>query len=565
MHKTYGHKIAHIVLNGFYAFFSEFQNITIAAQTRFEKAAWPEVHEKMRERLQVYKSSLSNIRIHLDPIANEAVHQLGNWEIAKSFYQSLIKGERNEDIMQTYFNSAFCLYFNHTHIKNRYMFTYPSQLSKKEVQCEIKACDFIINEEFSLALAKWLKLATFNDLLKSSKDEIETIASLILDQCAPFTSIITLRYLPQCFFRNKGAYLVGELIANQHTKPFVLAFNNVNSINIDALLFDTNEISKVFSFTRSYFMVDTRYPSSYVRFLQSILPDKALFELYNAIGFAKHGKTLFYRITSEETKLSKNLYEHAPGIKGMVMLVFNLPGVNYVYKVIKDRFTPPKQMTEATVKSKYRLVKSHDRAGRMADTYEFQNLIFDKNKFSVELLQDLISKAGSKVIIKGNALILKHVYVERKMTPLNIFLTTADDESIESAIFDYGNAIKELASANIFPGDMLLKNFGVTRHLRVVFYDYDEVTLLTECRFKKLPQAQNDDQAFAIEPWYSVDENDIFPEEFSLFFTGNPKAKYYFEKYHRDLYDPEYWQSLQQSINSGVVQSLFPYSNKYRF
>ena len=86
-------------------------------------------------------------------------------------------------------------------------------------------------------------------------------------------------------------------------------------------------------------------------------------------------------------------------------------------------------------------------------------------------------------------LVIQHVYIERRMIPLNIYLQEAGPEQMAHAVVEYGNAIKDLVSANIFPGDMLWKNFGVTRHGKVVFYDYDEIEYITDCNFRRVPAA----------------------------------------------------------------------------
>src|SRR6185503_2509662 len=109
------------------------------------------------------------------------------------------------------------------------------------------------------------------------------------------------------------------------------------------------------------------------------------------------------------------------------------------------------------------------------------------------------------------------LYTERRMTPLNLYLREVDSRHAQDAIVDYGEAIKDLARTNIFPGDMLLKNFGVTRHRRVIFYDYDELCLLTTCHFRDLPAARDDLEETGAEPWYYVGPHDIFPEEFLTF------------------------------------------------
>ncbi|MGI9283976.1 MAG: bifunctional isocitrate dehydrogenase kinase/phosphatase, partial [Pseudomonadales bacterium] len=334
---------------------------------------------------------------------------------------------------------------------------------------------------------------------------------------------------------------------------------------IDTVLFERSDISIVFSFTRTYFMLYTDQPSQYVAFLKTVMPNKEVFELYAAIGFPKHAKTEFVRRSVARIAEGDDEFIIAPGIKGMVMLVFTLPSYEYVFKVIKDRFTPPKEMTREQVKSKYRLVKLHERAGRMADTQEFDNLVFDRERFSDELMEELHKEISSQLEVKANVLCLKHCYVERRMHPLNLYVQKRSGAEIRNVMDEYGNSIKQLAAANIFPGDMLLKNFGVTRHGRVVFYDYDEICLLTECNFRKIPEPRTEEQEMADTPWYSVAPNDVFPEEFRLFFSGNNQAREIFEELHSDLYNYRYWQNLQNNIEAGCVEDVYPYRRNKRF
>ena len=337
------------------------------------------------------------------------------------------------------------------------------------------------------------------------------------------------------------------------------------SVYIDAALFGSDRVSLLFSFTRTYFMVDASIPSQYVLFLQQLMPKKAVSEIYSSIGHHRHGKTYYYRCAYRHMRSAQDQFIVAPGIKGMVMAVFTLPSYEFVFKIIKDKFTPPKEVTHELVKEKYQLVKRWDRAGRMADTQEFTNLVFEKARFSDELIEELYTTCPSQVEISGPALIIKHCYVERRMTPLNLYLQDATDEEVDEVMNDYGKSIKELAAANIFPGDMLLKNFGVTRHGRVVFYDYDEIQPLLECNFRRIPPPRDDFDEMSSQPWYSVGPNDIFPEEFRLFFSGNQRARKAFDARHSDLYDASFWTDLQDKLREGVVKDFYPYPRNLRF
>lgn len=162
-------------------------------------------------------------------------------------------------------------------------------------------------------------------------------------------------------------------------------------------------------------------------------------------------------------------------------------------------------------------------------------------------------------------IIIKHLYTERLMIPLNIYIDNVDETSMREVLEEYGNAIKQLAAANIFPGDMLLKNFGVTRHGRVVFYDYDEICNLTDMNFRNIPAPRYPEDELAAEPWYSVGPRDVFPEELETFLFHTPELKRLFRELHGDLFDVEYWQGLQQRIRDHQVVDVFPYRRKKRF
>jgi isocitrate dehydrogenase kinase/phosphatase len=369
------------------------------------------------------------------------------------------------------------------------------------------------------------------------------------------------------FFRNKAAYIVGKVVNGLEETPFALPIlnNEKGGLFVDALLLGEREIANVFSFARAYFMVDTDVPSAVVQFLRRLMPTKTKAELYSAIGLQKHGKTEFYRDFLHHLQHSGDEFVVAPGIRGMVMTVFTLPSFPYVFKVIKDAFPEPKRMTPKVVKQKYQLVKQHDRVGRMADSLEYSYAAFPLDRFSPELLKELQTEAASSITFDEGKLVIKHLYIERWITPLNIYMATAAEPELQQVIDDYGEAIKQLAAVNIFPGDMLFKNFGVTRHKRVVFYDYDEISYLTECNFRYIPEPPYPEFEMSAEPWYSIESNDVFPEEFPSFLLTNPRIRQIFLRLHADLLDADYWNRKQAMIRAGVVEDVFPYRTSKRF
>ena len=564
-------RLAKVILNSFDAFFGDFQNVTLGAQSRFEKADWQLVHNAMSHRLEMYKKKVRDVAALADDIAGGNSLDSELWRAAKTEYSQLVTTHSNIEIAQTFFNSVYCFIFDHEKISEVNSFIVELCVLSEDVADEKIYIEYAESAGLAANVGKILEDIQFNIPFEDFSRDVERIVTLIEKLLSPRIDQgqhVKTQVLKSLFYRNKAAYLVGRIVIDDtEMLPFVfpILHNEQGAVYVDTVLFSPDDVSKLFSFTRSYFMVDASIPSQYVSFLKTIMPQKELFELYSAIGFGKHAKTEFYRTAVENTVKTNDQYIIAPGIKGMVMLVFTLPSFDYVYKVIKDRFTPPKDMTREQVKGKYKLVKRWDRAGRMAETQEFNNLAFDRRRFSDELMAELIKEVPSVIEERGNALIFKHVYVERRMKPLNLYLKTANDEQVHNVMDEYGNAIKQLAAANIFPGDMLLKNFGVTRHGRVVFYDYDEICPLVDCNFRTIPEPMTEEQEMASQPWYDVAPADVFPEEFRLFFSGNRRAREVFDRLHPDLYQVGFWQGLQRQLKRGKFGDVFPYRRRYRF
>jgi isocitrate dehydrogenase kinase/phosphatase len=376
-----------------------------------------------------------------------------------------------------------------------------------------------------------------------------------------------IQVLASLFFRNKAAYVVGRAIDGSHEVPFVVPLRRTDrgEVYVDALLLKPENIGRVFSLARSYFLVDMEVPSAYVTFLKSLLPSKPLAELYTALGLQKQGKTLFYRDLAHHMRHSSDTFVVAPGTRGMVMAVFTCPSFPYVFKVIRDWFEAPKDTDRRSVQDKYLMVKYHDRAGRMSDTLEYSNVALPLARFDPALVAELQRVAASSIEIDDDQIVIRHVYIERRMTPLDVYIRQAEEEPLRAAIGEYGAAIRELAGADIFPGDLLPKNFGVTRYGRVVFYDYDEIAPMTECNFRRLPTASSSDEETAGEPWFSVGPHDIFPEELPAFLFPPGRARTLFLELCPELLDPAFWVATQDRIRAGIQDDVFPYPQDIRF
>ena len=561
-------EIARMILDGFDDYREHFRRITLGARERFEQARWQDSQRAAAARINLYEQKVGEVNGWLrDAFDDEVLLEVEQWPLVKSAYIRLIDPRLDDELSETWYNSLFCSLFSHDQISDGCMFIHTTRPSIRSHQRATQTCTYRPDGNLQGLLRAILSDYAFayGDLESDVSRLEEQLRECLPDWVCKDPTLAVELFSP-VLFRNKGAYLVGRLYNSDEQWPLVipLLHREGHGIEADGLITDEAEVSIIFSFTRSYFMVDVPVPAEFVNFLKRILPGKHIAELYTSIGFYKHGKSEFYRALINHLAGSEDRFVMAPGVRGMVMSVFTLPGFNTVFKIIKDRFSPSKSVDRATVIEKYRLVKSVDRVGRMADTQEFSDFRFPLSKFEPECLAELLDVAPSTVAVEGDTVLVRHCWTERRMTPLNLYLENANDAQVREALEDYGLAIKQLAAANIFPGDMLLKNFGVTRHGRVVFYDYDEICFLTEVNFRYIPPPRYPEDEMSGEPWYSIGPLDVFPEEFPPFLFADSGQRRLFSQLHGELYDADYWKSLQEAIRGGKVIDVFPYRRKAR-
>ncbi|KKO00567.1 hypothetical protein LCGC14_0126580 [marine sediment metagenome] len=559
------HRIARHILDGFDVYRFKFQEITKGAQARFEQARWNDIQEASTARINLYEECVfETSRTLTEQFDTAVVMDVDTWPAIRQGYIELIDPRLDGELAETWYNSIFCQLHRHDQISDRTMFVESTRPATRQPSRIALTRGFISEGSLEDLARHILEEFSFNTPWHNLEMDCRTVVSHLkqgLPDWAQLDRGLTVELIQSVFYRNKGAYLVGRLLSQEEQWPFVLPLvhHENQGISVDTLITDEAEVSIIFSFTRSYFMVDAPIPCETISFLKRLLPSKHIAELYTAIGFYKQGKSEFYRSLIDHLAKKDDRFIMAPGVRGMVMSVFTLPGFNTVFKIIKDKFAPSKNVDRATVIEKYRLVKRHDRVGRMADTQEFSDFRFPRARFEPDCLAELLEVAASTVVEEGDTILIRHCWTERRMTPLNIYLESASETQTEEALVDYGKSIKELAAANIFPGDMLLKNFGVTRHGRVVFYDYDEISYLTEVNFRYIPEAMYPEQEMSSEPWYSVGPNDVFPEEFPVFLFADIKHRRLFSSLHGDLFDAAYWKSLQEKIKAGQVIDVYPY------
>jgi isocitrate dehydrogenase kinase/phosphatase len=554
---------AEVIHRGFETYHREFLSVTRRAGERFARQEWSAALADARERLELYPRYIAATVADVRAALGERVRDERLWGAIRAAHSHLMLGHPASEIAETFFNSVTRRVFQTVGINPAIEYL-DFRFERVPVLTASRAYDtFDTNVGTAAAVQALLEsrpiAAPWADLEGDATRVAAAVDAAWEEGKAPLP-LEELEVLEPVFYRRKGAYLVGRARGGNRVMPLVLALvHGPAGVTVDAALRTEAEVSIVFSFTRSYFHAYVSRPAEVIDFLRSLLPVKPIGELYNALGHHKHGKTELYRDLQRHLMRADEKFARAAGAPGMVMTVFTLPSFDVVFKVIRDAFAPPKVTTRAEVRRRYELVAAHDRAGRLVDAQEFEGLAFPRGRFTRALLAELLETAPRSVRLDGDQVVFTHLYTERRVQPLDVYLREADEATARHAALDYGQTIRDLAATGVFPGDLLLKNFGVTRHGRVVFYDYDELRLLTECRFRALPPPANPEDELADEPWFAVGPGDVFPEELRRFVPFSGAARDAFLAAHDELYTARWWHGMQAAAADGHVVDIFPY------
>ena len=565
-------QIAQTLIEGFDKHYWLFRETSTRAKERFEAADWAGAQRAVRERISFYDERVRECVARLqDELGAETLDDEA-WQQAKLLYIGLLVDHKRPELAETFFNSVVTRILHRTYRHNDFIFV-RSAISTEYIESDPPIYRSYYPEEGELHATfvgilrdvGWRR--PFADLERDVGFVMRALLEHLGGQWPARAPNFQVQVVSSAFYRNKAAFVIGRIVNGNDETPFVIPVLHGadGQLVLDTAILDPEEISILFSLSRAYFMGEMDVPSGTVGFLQAIMPTKPRSELYTAVGLGKQGKTLFYRDLLQHLYHSRDPFVVAPGTPGQVMHVFNLASYPYVFKVIRDVFGPTKTTDRETVKRKFLMVREVDRVGRMADALEFTELALPLDRFAPDLLEELLELAPSVVEVDGASLVLHHCYVERRLTPLNLYLETASDEELKGAVLEYGNALRELAIANVFPGDLLWRNFGVTRYGRVVFYDYDEIEFLTDCVFRNIPPAPTPEAELSDEPWYPVGRHDVFPEEFETFLLGSPKVREAFLRHHADLLRPDFWRECQRRVAEGEIFDFFPYPESTRF
>jgi isocitrate dehydrogenase kinase/phosphatase len=553
---------ARLIYRGFERYLREFDAVTRQAAVRFDAGSWTAARVDAAERLALYSRHVTEVERDLETTLGVAYRDRHTWGAMRTAYAAKIEEGVNWRLAQTWFNSVTRRVWATVGVDREIEFVGSDFAGPEPILTPV----VIENSgELEDLLDRVLEVGGFESPWRDRSADLAQ-ASDVLEAALAGRRCDRAEIVEEPFHRGKGCYLVGRLIVGDgEVIPLIVSLRNPDGrLVVDSIITDEDRMSILFSFTRSYFHVRTDEPAALVSFLRTLMPRKRVAELYTSIGFNKHGKSELYRDLLDHLAGTSERFRIARGQRGLVMAVFDMDDYDIVFKIIKDTFPPPKRTTRGQIRAKYRLVFEHDRAGRLVEAHEFEHLSLARDRFEPELLEILEAEASRTVHVKGDRVVIDHAYLERKVTPLDLYVREHDPSTAAAAMIDYGDAIKDLMASDIFPGDMLLKNFGVTRHGRVVFYDYDELTQMQDCTFRPIPEAPTIEDEMADGPWFSVKEGDVFPEEFPRFMGLTPDLRAVFDEHHADLFDYRTWDSVKTRIAAGEVIEIFPYPPSLR-
>ncbi len=557
-------RISEFIYEGFQKYNENFFRITERARRRFEQRDWEGHQQDIIERVELYEKSVRRIVVSLRKNLGPRVIDRKLWHSTRRYFGQRLYNVPDAGFLKTFFNSTTRRIFDTvgTDPEIEFVSSAPDEGFNPLETLTLNRYPYwgSLDKTFKKILEDFSFKVPYRDINADTRIFSQEVQRYYQAHLREHSEFVRFEFIDSAFFQSARAYLIGRTIQLDHINPIVIALKNTSSgIEVDAVLMSEEEVSVVFSYTRSYYFANPHSVIGAVHFLHSILPSKPIDELYTVLGRLRQGKTERYRIFSHHLQNTEDKFVHAEGDKGLVMLVFTLPSYDLVFKIIRDNFGYPKTINREEVQSKYRLVSRHDRAGRLIDTQEFRNLEFPVDRFDKALLDELLSEASETVRVDEDQLIIDHVYIERRVRPLNLYLREVERADANEVILDYGQTIKDLANTNIFPGDLLLKNFGVTRHRRVVFYDYDEVALVTECDFRDIPDSDDDEDLLRSDVWFHVNKNDIFPEEFIKFLSMDAKLRALFLEVHGDLLTADYWNRVKHKHLKGDIELVIPY------
>lgn len=571
--------IATRILEGFHAYYAEFTQIMGRSKRRFEDRDWAGLQADAQERLNLYVRVVDAMCAEVERLLGARAADAEFWERIRRVYESRSTDPANGDLARAYFNTVKRRFipvgaqdFEPAHIEVPHQERFEQEVWVLEPRAGRTALEDLLRSTLALFPFETPYVALDEDLRQAAELLEERLTEPL--QRRPVT------VLKPIFYRARRAHIIGRIWSTGRFVPLVIAItNSPEGLRISEVLLGDEETSSLFSFTRSHFHVVTAHHRELMGFLRSVAPAKSPADLYASVGYHNLSKSALLADLFRLVQQPGERFRRTPGIDGTVMIAFELPGSRFVLKLIRDRFRARRvETTRDKVMSRYRFVQHAERAGRILDIFHFQHVRVERAWFEDELLEELATFAPSQIVLEGSHVILREFYAQRKVIPLDVFFRGPIDPAVmRRVVIDFGFLHKELASRNIFTGDVVPNNFGVVsvgrRAMRVVSFDYDGYSRITDMRFLHASDPASAPAAAASSPWDVYDdwdapeermvldeEWDVLPGKFRMTF-GIPEAyREEFDRVHGELYSSGFWTQLQEDLRKRPeFVDAFPY------
>ena len=556
------------IRDAFADYHQRFAEITRRARQHFANRDWQAARADAVARIELYDRCVREITLGLQTHLGSRSQDRQLWSAVRNRYSILIAPMLDQELYKTFFNTLTRRFFKTRGVAADIEFVALDIEPTDRITHPVARHSYAVSGDLAATFERVLGDYPFDMSYINAAADAASIAATLQARLTDGgrDGLLAVELLDTVFYRERRAYLVGRVFSRESYAPCVISLVHEDAgLRVDAVLTTRQHVAVLFGYTHSYFHADLATVGDAVVFLRTLLPGKPVDEIYTVLGRAKQGKTERYRhFFSHLAAHPDQQLVHADGERGMVMAVFTLPSYPLVFKLIRDRFAYPKEIAREEVRGKYQLVFKHDRVGRLIDAQEYRHLRFPRAQFAPALLDELLSECRESVSSDGDYIVVHHCYIERRLRPLNLYIKEVPEDVALSVILDYGQAIKDLARSNIFPGDLLLKNFGATRHGRAIFYDYDELCLVSDCRFRHLPEPRNDEEEMHHGAWYYVADNDVFPEQFPRFLGMTPVQRDALLRAHGEIFDVRWWQALQERNRGGGFIDVPPYPESVR-
>ena len=272
---------------------------------------------------------------------------------------------------------------------------------------------------------------------------------------------------------------------------------------------------------------------------------------------------------TEELTANNSVFDTAIGFQGTVAIGFQSLNSSYSLKVIRNRPTEQYKWGKfdgiESVLSKYSRVHQINRTGSMLDNIIYYNVKLHRDWFSPLLVHELLKDASESVVSYDDSILFKHLIVQRRVTPLPVYLTTASQAEKEKVMVNLGHCIKNNTAANIFNKDLDARNYGVSQYQKIYLFDYDALELFTDVKIRTNQERVEGEED--VPEWFFEDGAVFLPEEIESGLRIQDRGlRRFFREVHGDLMQAAYWEQIQDQLRQDKVPPVrvYPENNKLK-